>query len=138
MGLARKKWQDAKARFRGPKDWEKKMQLTENFGPTLDTIESLMADVSAKIKTCGLEAAKLESTVKALTDAAKKYETNIAHSVTAGRAGLGKGLTRADGEKLLKALKDAVTMASVKLEQNAKGLETADYAVTRIIGEIEG
>lgn len=77
MAAARRKWQEAKARVKHPKDWEAKLRFKDDFGPKLDTLEKTASDLAAKFKALGTDLHKIESAAKRIRDVKQSIDRQI-------------------------------------------------------------
>lgn len=81
MAAARKKWQEAKAKVKHPKNWEAKLDFKDGFGPSLDAFENIASsDLPARLKALGSDLEKLHSAVKRLRDMRESIEKRISAS----------------------------------------------------------
>ena len=105
MGDTRKIWQDAKAKIT-QKDWETQLKFKDDFGPNLDTLEKLAAEVETQLKSVDEKLKKMESLAKLISTTKKSYETKIISAKSQF------ALWHSDHDALIKGLDTAVGLAS--------------------------
>jgi hypothetical protein len=80
MGDSRKHWTAAKSKVKN-KNWETQLKFKDDFGPNLDTYETLIIDVNKALQTLATKIPKIQTVAQAIAVTAKSYRTKI-HAVS--------------------------------------------------------